>query len=105
MLRIGFETTTPAFVRAKTLHVLDRATTVISLDGTTVRLFISEELPTKIRTRYSYFTFLEQVIERLNKLNSDRRECERLVKRATVSSTLMWTLHIVNYCSRSDVCH
>jgi hypothetical protein len=29
MPRVGFETTTPAFKRAKTVHALDRAATVI----------------------------------------------------------------------------
>jgi hypothetical protein len=31
MTRVGFKPTTPAFKRAKTVHVLDRAATVIGI--------------------------------------------------------------------------
>jgi hypothetical protein len=41
MPRVGFEHTTPAFERAKTVHVLDRAATVIGCDdGTLVKIFL-----------------------------------------------------------------
>jgi hypothetical protein len=42
MPRVGFEPTIPAFQRAKIVHALDRATTVISLDGITVHLNIRQ---------------------------------------------------------------
>jgi hypothetical protein len=32
MPRVGFEITTPVFERAKTVHALDRAATVIAID-------------------------------------------------------------------------
>jgi hypothetical protein len=41
MPRVGFEPTTRVFERAKTVHALDRAATVISRDTLTGRLKIS----------------------------------------------------------------
>jgi hypothetical protein len=40
MSRVGFEPTIPAFERAKTVHALDRAATVIGFDLSSIRFFL-----------------------------------------------------------------
>jgi hypothetical protein len=43
MSRVGFEPTTPVFEQAKTVHALDRATTVISLSVNNIVQFPANE--------------------------------------------------------------
>jgi hypothetical protein len=48
---VGFEPTIPALERAKTLHALDRATTVIGISGVSV-----------LKSNHSFFSCLSNLL-------------------------------------------
>jgi hypothetical protein len=63
--RVGFETTTLVFERAKTVHALDRAATVIGLRG--LLRIKWKNLQLRINGKFSKLTFLQSSLNRQHK--------------------------------------